>query len=371
MATKHKVCIITNIPAPYRMPVFEYLAQEYNLTVYFCAPSKKYRRWEVDLNEYSDFYEFLPVWSVGPLWINPTLFFEIVQGDYDAVLVGENGRTVFATISSLVAAKFSNTPYGIWSEGIDTEWYHEHTSTGTAILESLRRVVYRLSDGCLGYSEDAGKWLRRRGVREDQVVTGPQVFPKSLIKDPNDIEIPSGSNTTFAFVGYLEERKGVTQLVKAFRRANLGESSLLVVGDGPERNRVEKLAREAEDIHVLGYVDESEKSAIYDEADVLVLPTRHDAWGLVVNEALYFDTPVLTTKSAAASQLIKRSGAGAVFQDAEIYTIQDALETFANEMDTREIMMRAAERTDYPNEVKTGAAAFEDVFGLLLNCCDP
>jgi glycosyltransferase involved in cell wall biosynthesis len=106
-------------------------------------------------------------------------------------------------------------------------------------------------------------------------------------------------------VGQLILRKGIDQLLESAARLQ-GEGyefSLLLVGQGPERKRLERRADELGLKHVcfFGGTRAEEMPAIYRSADCVVFPTLEDVWGLVANEALWSGVPVLVSKFAGCA----------------------------------------------------------------------
>lgn len=360
------VCIVTNSPAPYRLPVFDRLASQYDLTVYFCTQFDDRRHWDPDLSAYGDWYEFLPGRRIGPLVWNLSVYSEIAGGDYDAVLVGDNGDTVLTTATAYVAVRRSDTKFGIWTEGIDTEYYQQTGGLARPLIERFRREMYGRADVCLGYSAAAARWLTERGVPAERIVTGTQVVPESILP-PATEESPSSGDLTILSLGNLEQRKGVARLVRSFRRSDVSDARLAVAGDGPLRTEIDRLAREDDRITVHGRVSDSEKASLLADADLFVLPTRHDPWGLVVNEALHYSTPVVVTEMAASSELVERTGAGIVLPDATVETIGDTLERVTADAELLSTLERRASRVTCASDVSVGCRGFQRAFDHLLS----
>lgn len=78
----------------------------------------------------------------------------------------------------------------------------------------------------------------------------------------------------------------------------------MIAGTGPFEEKLKKKASGDERIEFLGYISEQKKADYFDVADLFVLPTHHDPWGLVVNEAINYGTPVITTEAAGAKELL-------------------------------------------------------------------
>ena len=89
---------------------------------------------------------------------------------------------------------------------------------------------------------------------------------------------------------------------------------LLIVGDGPFINECKDLAKKIDikNIHFMGYVDA--KAYCYKACDVFVLPSillddhQYEAWGLVINEAMAFGKPIITTDAVGAAEDLVKDG---------------------------------------------------------------
>jgi len=91
------------------------------------------------------------------------------------------------------------------------------------------------------------------------------------------------------FSGKLTHIKAPDVLLEAFARTGKPAASLILVGDGPLRGQLEARARElgvADRVLFAGFRNQRELPAFYDAADLFVLPSRQEPWGLVVNEAM-------------------------------------------------------------------------------------
>jgi glycosyltransferase involved in cell wall biosynthesis len=107
----------------------------------------------------------------------------------------------------------------------------------------------------------------------------------------------------------LIRRKNVATLVRAFaayrQRAARDSCDLVVLGDGPERTALERLAREtgvAESVHFMGFRQYPELPAFYALARAFILPSLTEPWGLVVNEAMACGIPVLASETAGCAR---------------------------------------------------------------------
>jgi glycosyltransferase involved in cell wall biosynthesis len=125
------------------------------------------------------------------------------------------------------------------------------------------------------------------------------------------------------FVGHAFQRKGLDRLLLAL--AEIPEASLVVVGDG-DRDSVAPLivgCGLGDRVHFAGRVDEPER--YYAEADLLVLPTRSDPWGIPLLEAMAAGIPVVSTSMAGAAGVVASARAGIVLADDSPTALRDAV----------------------------------------------
>jgi glycosyltransferase involved in cell wall biosynthesis len=118
------------------------------------------------------------------------------------------------------------------------------------------------------------------------------------------------------YVGQLISRKGLDLLVQAMAMVHEEKCVLDIIGDGPEAHLYKDLSEKSglnDRIRWHGPIPNEKVLKQIVEADLLVLPSRFDGWGAVVNEALTVGTPVLASDKCGASCLLTSSVLGEVF----------------------------------------------------------
>lgn len=140
---------------------------------------------------------------------------------------------------------------------------------------------------------------------------------------------------TFLFVGRLAKVKNVSLLIKAFQKIKEenSDTALLIVGDGTERVMLEQLVKEREigDVIFSGYVVFPEIVQYYKMADVFILPSVHEPWGLVVNEAMIMGLPVIVSSDVGCRlDLIKDGKNGFIFESNNVKDLKRKMEHFIN-----------------------------------------
>ena len=128
------------------------------------------------------------------------------------------------------------------------------------------------------------------------------------------------------FVGRLVALKQVDRLIEAFSSME-GDDVLVIIGDGPERARLERLAAASgKDVRFTGRLEGDELYAWYNVGQVLVLPSAQEAFGAVVNEALLAGARAVVSDRAGAACLVTPEN-GAVVTVDDPGAFRDALET--------------------------------------------
>lgn len=124
----------------------------------------------------------------------------------------------------------------------------------------------------------------------------------------------------FLFVGRLEKVKNVEVLIRAFERLKekYTDVALMIVGDGSEMQGLKRVVetRKISDVYFTGYVVFPDIIKYYKMSDVFVLPSSYEPWGLVVNEAMIMDLPVIISSAVGCRKdLVKEEKNGFIFED--------------------------------------------------------
>ncbi|HEV2576395.1 MAG TPA: glycosyltransferase family 4 protein [Acidobacteriaceae bacterium] len=146
-----------------------------------------------------------------------------------------------------------------------------------------------------------------------------------------DLQLAPG-RPIILFASKLQPRKHADHLIEAYSRLCSASDSplpyLLIVGDGEERASLETRAHELalEGVRFLGFRNQSELPGFFALADVFVLPSRHEPWGLIVNEAMAAGCAVIVSDEVGAhADLITDGVEGFVFPVGDITALATAL----------------------------------------------
>jgi glycosyltransferase involved in cell wall biosynthesis len=184
------------------------------------------------------------------------------------------------------------------------------TLEGRAMPAVYRRALFL----CVSPSTAAS--VARLGVAPERI----RVLPMGA--DPGE-PAPSGRSPTPLFValGRLVPHKRLDLLLQIWERVrpHVG-GRLVVIGDGPERQRMERLAGDA--VELRGRVPDAEKRALLREAWLLVHAAMHEGWGIVVCEAAAVGTPTLAFDAPGVRDAIRDGATGVLATCADDFARQ-------------------------------------------------
>lgn len=350
---KRRLLILSEIIAPYRIPVFNALAQhqEIDLHVVFLAETDTaLRQWSVFKDEIRFSYEVLPSWRLRlggkNLLLNWRLAASLRRFAPQAIICG--GYNYPASWQALWWARRNQADFVLWSES------NQHDArSGSLLVERMKS--YFLSR-CSRYAvpgRSSFDYLWSFGLPEEKIFTAPSVVDNDWFESharaarANDDEIRRRLRLPHRFVlfaGRLVPEKGVFDLLRAYGRLedNIRRKvGLVFAGDGSSRAELERRSKSIDPgaICFLGFAQREDLAAVYGLADVLVLPTHSDPWGLVVNEAMACGLPVIVTNVAGcAAELVDDGWNGFVVLPLDTDKLTCAIETVLRSPESRQQM---------------------------------
>jgi glycosyltransferase involved in cell wall biosynthesis len=325
---KYKVALIHNIISPYRVPLFEGLSEHpfIDLFVYFCAKTHKERQWSIpQSNKYN--YEILSgvtLEFLGIIYhINPSIILKLIKEKYDVIIIG--GGTDFTTQAAFITSHLLKTPMILWSEG----------TSGTQsllgkIISPITRYITRHATACIAASTSAKDFFIANGACPEKVFIPPNTVDTEFLKKEsleysmrkNELKRKLGvkNDKIILYVGQLIRRKGIGYLLFGYKKLKeeYADVGLAVVGSGPLKEELMKICQteNIKDVYFFGFVQQKELPMYYSLADLFVLPSLRETFGLVINEAMACGLPVITTKAVGARDLIIQRESGFIVDEA-------------------------------------------------------
>ena len=195
-------------------------------------------------------------------------------------------------------------------------------------LKGMMKRFYlsRIFANCSGFlciGSDSRRYYENRGVEAKRLFSMPYTVDNDFFR----IRIEEAAKThdefraslgiqencpVILYAGKLQARKHPLTLLKAFNKLGMDTENapyLLYVGDGEQRGDLDQFAKDAGDrVKILGFKNQTELPAFYDLADIFVLASEKEPWGLSVNEAMVGGcVPIVTKECGSAADLIDKT----------------------------------------------------------------
>lgn len=324
-----KVLLITNIVTPYLIPLFNYIHQIFPLEVIVLAEREANREWRIAKKQIKFDYQLLPgfhrfIWSKEvPIHLNWGLWRTLRHYNPDVVIT--SGYGVPAYWEAFLYCKLFKKKYILWN---GTTLLSVGRTSG--FIGRMKRVIIKEADQYIAYGTKAAEYLEYMGVSQERIHVGVNTVDMewyrkkvSEVRGATSFEMKRAKYPEFLmlYVGQLIVRKGVRQVLKALERLNDLDIGLLIVGSGPQEGELRRFcqSRGLRNIYFEGFQQQDSLPHYYAMADIFILPSFKEVWGLVVNEALASGLYVLcSNRAGAAYDLIKEGWNGELFDPSNV-----------------------------------------------------
>jgi glycosyltransferase involved in cell wall biosynthesis len=301
MKSDYKVYWLTNLPAPYRIPIFSDISSRYFLHVDFLLPTTNWRNWTVsdDIN-FSFSNLNLSYWKFSDFEFVPGLRFrrkELFSSQFVVIGSWEAPQYIW---TALMAKIMKKKLVLIYESTLQSQRYKN------IIIESIRSAFFRSGDLVVSFGPDSTEALLKMGVARHYIL---QLFnPIPRISSIGLISEGDPNVHKFLFVGQLIPRKNIDGLIRAFAMMRNSEDILTIVGEGECKSNllhlVDKLDLQNR-VKFVGHLEPSKMLNYYRQFDTLILPSFREVWGLVVNEALANGLQVVVSDKCGSASFVK------------------------------------------------------------------
>jgi glycosyltransferase involved in cell wall biosynthesis len=287
-----RVALLTEIPAPYRIPLFNALAERVDLRVLFLRERHPDRPYDLHREELRFEWRVLPglQWTFRTHWVvfNVSIGGRLHQAD--AVVLGGWNQPAFW--EALLWCRLRGVPTIVWSESTRRD-------QRSGRHEPIKRRLLRAVDAFVVPGAAARSYLSSLGVPAERITVAPNAVDPAIFGSIRRTR-SNGACRVIA-VARLSPEKGLDVLIEA--TADL-PVEVVIAGTGPEAERLQKIA--GPNVTFLGNVERDALPGLYANADIAVVPSRSDTWGMVLNEAALAGLPLVsTTAPGAADELIE------------------------------------------------------------------
>lgn len=298
-----KVLFITNLPTPYRIDFYRELGKLCDLTVVIEARRSKdlHFNWnDSDIQTFKLHYlndgllnEKKVNWSVLPF---------LSKKKFDVIVV--SAYHTYTGMLSLAYLKARRIPYVFETDG------GMISEAETAAKKWYKTMLIKGAVAYFSPSSGSDEYLVYYGADRERI----HRYPFSSLSDADVLSNPLSHEEKLAIrqrlgikeqkmilgVGQFIHRKGFDVLMHAAKDMDRN-TGIYIVGGKPTEEYL-KMQKEYEltQVHFEGFKTKAELAEYFKAADLFVLPTREDIWGLVINEAMAYGLPVVTTNKCVA-----------------------------------------------------------------------
>lgn len=361
-----EILFLTNYPSPYRVRFFDELGRHVHLTVLFAdRPEEKTHRsadWYV---EGRGNFRAVPLTKRVAKFGTNSLCVDVLpwlNRDYDAIVVG--GYSNPTVILSMLYLRLRRIPFYMEVDGglIRQE---------KKLTYLVKKALVSLPTAWLSTGNTVTDFLVHYGARREKVAIYPfssisqgELLPEVPSKEEKQAlrrELGVKESLVILTIGQFIHRKGFDLLLQAAAKAGT-RAGIYIVGGEPTEEYI-RMRREFDlpNVHFVGFQKKQTLDSYYRAADLFVLPTREDIWGLVIGEAMANGLPVITTdRCVAGVELVEENVSGHILPAGDVSALAEALSRAEGE--DLMAMGRAALEKIRPYTIENMAKVHLDIF---------
>ena len=329
-----RVLFITNYPAPYRVDFFNLLGEQVKLTVAFTeTPEEQKHRSEKWFN--SNYSGFQAVFlhkkvSIGKLKVFKDIF-QLLKSGFDYIVLG--GYSSGTQVAAIEYMRVHKIPFTIEIDGgiIRSEAKSHYI---------IKKHLVSSASAWLSSGRAATSYLMHYGADPQKIIIYPLTSQNKrdmpgenlqLLREKARKHLQIEEKYMVLSVGQMIRRKGFDVLLKSATGLS-NEIGVYIVGGDPSEEYL-RLADKLclENVHFVGFKNKTELAEYYCAADLFVMPTREDIWGLVVGEAMSYGLPIISTDQCmAALELVENNVNGMIVPVENPKALADAIEYVLN-----------------------------------------
>lgn len=247
-------------------------------------------------------------------------------------------------VAAAILGALLGKPVVITGRGTDLNFIPRYRLPRAMIRWAAARAA-----GLVTVCEALKEVLVELGVEDRRIVVLRNGVDLRIFRPPEDRAALRDSlgltKFTLISVGHLIPRKGHDIVLRMLE--SLDEAELLVVGEGPQRGNLVRLARSigCEDrVRFIGEVPHEELHRYYGVADALVLASDREGWANILLESMACGTPVVATKVWGAPEIVREPEAGVLVDQRTPEALVEGVERLNSECPSREATRRYAEQ---------------------------
>lgn len=351
------LAIIVTHPIQYYVPVFQLLAKQIQLRVFYTlgdSSLKKYDigfkqkiEWDIPLLEGYD-YEFLEniAQDKGSHHFkginNPNGIERIKLFNPDAILIYG-----WSYSSHLKIIRHFKNKVPVYFRG-DSTLLNQKNNFKSLLKKIFLNWVYKHVDFVFYVGTANKNYFRKYGLKDNQLIFAPHAVDNKRFGEIRK-EAALAIRTNFSvkdddililFAGKFDVVKNPLLLLNAFANLAKKDVHLLFVGNGvlEEKLKAQVSLLEGKNVHFMNFQNQTQIPIIYQACDLFCLPSKSETWGLAVNEAMACGKAILVSDKVGCAQDLVNFENGAIFESENLIDLTQKLIALTNDKTTLEKM---------------------------------
>jgi glycosyltransferase involved in cell wall biosynthesis len=353
-----RIIFIHNTAMWYRRPFFNILSQKYDIKFIFTHLDVSKEVYDVEISDKIEGMENVD-YVILKNYLN--IAFGVINeslGDYDIIIGGswDSLSEIIETTFFFTIAKIRRKKFILWTE----DWNWKIKSTKRKILKHFAKIIIKNSDAILVPGTKQKECVIHLGSKPEKVFLMPNASNFSQKKNLNEENLhlnEENLSDTYSslkdkriilFVGRLVKQKGVDYLLTAFAKLKkeMDDIVLLVIGKGDYEKELITITHDLQidkDVYFLGHLDNEALKTYYKDSALCVAPSitykMVDAWAFVVNEAMYYENPVIASDAiGSAFDMIQNGVNGFIVPEKDSDALYISMKTILSDEEKREEM---------------------------------
>ena len=301
---RSQILWLTNLPAHYRFPIWNRMAEIFDLKVAFLLKEKNWRNWTV---------------PAGQPWRHEYLSLKSINlKEYDLIPSIRGAKKLLQNVDLMVLGGWE-TPFYIRilllakKRNIPVIQFYSSTSDSqrfkNGLIAKIRSKLFSKVDFVVTFGSASTKATEAMGVKSEKIITLFNPVDVSWFHTfANNHRTSESPGHRYIYVGRLIELKNVANIIKSFAAIRNETDTLTIAGDGPLAQKLKDLTttlKISDSVIFAGHRNQVELAELYATSNTLILASTNEVWGLVVNEALASGLHTIVSDKCGAAEFVK------------------------------------------------------------------
>ena len=299
------ILFLSNIVTPYQLDLLEEINKNNEIKIYgyFLFEKEQNRDWDLIIPEYVKVINYSKKISD---YKNLLKF--IKDNKIDKIILG--GYVLPMTFFTIFICKVNKIDLYFWLE----RPMHVYKGIKATLKKNYLKFVLSQAKEIFAFGKLA---VDIYSIYHSKVFNLPYSMNLERFHDIKRDEVQN-SKIKFLFSGQYIDRKNIINTINAFKLIKNNNIELNLIGGGELQVEVDRLIQNDSRIKNIGFVQPKDLPYVYSSNDIFIMPSKHDGWALVINEAMASSMPIISTdKVGAVVEYIKHKVNGYICTENE------------------------------------------------------